>query len=71
MADYDSQVMLIPVEMQFFHADLGNSGESPSTPSYNQIHNRPMLLLVVSKVITHRPSQCHQQLNDILNLKIY
>jgi len=71
MVDYDSQVLLIPVEMQFFHADLGNSGESPSTLSYNQIHNCPMLLLVVSKVITQRPSQCHQQLNDILYLKIY
>ena len=67
MVDYDSQVRLIPVEMQFFHADLENSGESPSTPSYNQIHNCPMLLLVViSKVITQHPSQCHQQLNDIL-----
>ena len=60
MVDYDSQVLLIPVEMQFFHADLENSGESPSTPSYNQIHNCPMLLLVVSKVIT-------QLLHNVIN----
>lgn len=63
MVDYDSQVLLIPVEMQFFHADLRNSGERPSTPSYNQIHNCPMLSLVV----TQWPSQCHQQLNDIIS----
>ena len=33
VVDYDSQVLLIPVEMQFFHADLRNLGESLSTPT--------------------------------------